>query len=178
MDRSEIINKLQHHHQLFTDYIHSLNEADFMFSLNNEKWAAGLQLDHIYRSVKPLGDGIILPKFVIGLMFGKANRPSKTYDALVQKYHDKLSLGGKAMGNFIPQPVAFSQREEIKNKLQGRLNKLCKHLVKYSEEELDKYIIPHPLIGKLTMREMMYFTIYHVQHHHQMTQQNLAARNA
>lgn len=24
---------------------------------------------------------------------------------------------------------------------------------------------PHPLLGKLTLREMMFFTIYHVQHH-------------
>jgi hypothetical protein len=26
---------------------------------------------------------------------------------------------------------------------------------------LDEYLLPHPLIGKLTIREILYFTIYH-----------------
>ena len=36
---------------------------------------------------------------------------------------------------------------------------------KWSEGDLDLYVIPHPLIGGLTFREILYFTIYHVQHH-------------
>ena len=45
------------------------------------------------------------------------------------------------------------------------ISSICKNLDKFSEEDLDKFILPHPLLGKLTMREMMYFTIYHAQHH-------------
>jgi hypothetical protein len=33
--------------------------------------------------------------------------------------------------------------------------------------------LPHPLLGKLTLREMIYFTIYHVQHHHKLVQNQL-----
>lgn len=40
-------------------------------------------------------------------------------------------------------------------------------------DELDKYILPHPLLGKLTIREMMYFTIYHVEHHKKLTERGL-----
>ena len=36
---------------------------------------------------------------------------------------------------------------------------------KWSEDDLDLYVIPHPLMGKLTFREILYFTIYHVKHH-------------
>lgn len=177
MDKKQIIHQLQQNHQRFTEYMDSLNEQDFMFSLNNEKWTAGQQLDHIHLAVKPLGEGIILPKFVVGMAFGKSNRPSRSFEGVIERYHDKLANGGKASKNFIPKPVAFSDRADIKNKLNAKLSKLCKHLNKYSEEELDKHILPHPLLGKLTLREMMYFTIYHVEHHHKMTQQNLAARN-
>jgi len=46
----------------------------------------------------------------------------------------------------------------------------------FSEEDLDKLILPHPLLGKLTLREMMYFTIYHVQHHQRIVERNLAAK--
>ena len=39
------------------------------------------------------------------------------------------------------------------------------------EKDLDFYVLPHPLIGKLTLREMLFFCIYHVQHHHKITQE-------
>jgi len=32
---------------------------------------------------------------------------------------------------------------------------------KWNESELDGYLLPHPLIGKLTIREMLFFTMYH-----------------
>ena len=34
-----------------------------------------------------------------------------------------------------------------------------------TEEELDTYLIPHPLIGKMTLRELLFFTVYHIGHH-------------
>ena len=173
MDKQEIIRQLQQRHLAFTTYVCSLNENDFMFSLNNEKWAAGQQLEHIYLAVKPLSDGILLPKFVLGLVFGKSNRPSNSYDGIVEKYQAVLANGGKAGKSFIPKSVAFAEKENIKSKLQKKLDRLCAYLNKYTEEELDHQVIPHPLLGKLTMREMMYFTIYHVQHHHKITQANL-----
>ena len=32
---------------------------------------------------------------------------------------------------------------------------------KWQENDLDRYQLPHPLLGKLTIREMLYFAIYH-----------------
>jgi len=40
-----------------------------------------------------------------------------------------------------------------------------KKIKNYNEANLDKYIIPHPLLGKLTLREMLFFTIHHNEHH-------------
>jgi hypothetical protein len=39
-------------------------------------------------------------------------------------------------------------------------------LKKFSEDDLDSIRLPHPLLGKLTVREMLYFAVYHVGHHH------------
>ena len=36
---------------------------------------------------------------------------------------------------------------------------------KWDEDDLDLYVIPHPLMERLTFQEILYFTIYHVQHH-------------
>ena len=43
----------------------------------------------------------------------------------------------------------------------------------FSEKQLDTFILPHPLLGKLTLREMLYFTIYHAEHHKKQTLKNL-----
>jgi len=36
---------------------------------------------------------------------------------------------------------------------------------KWKEPQPDAYIAPHPLLGKITLRELVYFTIYHTGHH-------------
>lgn len=42
----------------------------------------------------------------------------------------------------------------------------------WRDADLDRYLLPHPLLGKLTLREMLFFTLYHNYHH----VQSVAAR--
>lgn len=152
-------------HHLFTNDILSLSEKDFLYAPPG-KWTAGQQLEHIYKSIAPVRLAVALPKFLLRLLFGKANRPSRDYNTLVNKYQQKLQAGGKAPVPFIPKPVLFIQKENLQNKIVQNIKKINDSLHKYTETELDLYILPHPLLGKLTLREMLYFTMYHVEHHH------------
>ena len=65
----------------------------------------------------------------------------------------------------MPKKVDQNQGQKLKENLKNELVKLCLSIEKISEEDLDYYVLPHPLLGKLTLREMLYFTIYHVKHH-------------
>src|SRR4029078_11685614 len=38
-------------------------------------------------------------------------------------------------------------------------------LGKWSERALDRWRVPHPAMGPLTVREMAFFTLYHNTHH-------------
>jgi hypothetical protein len=172
MNNPEIQTRLIEAHKTFTDIIISLSDSEFLYAPNG-KWTAGQQLDHIYRSVSAVAIGLSLPKFIIRLYVGKANRPSKDYDALVAKYKLKLGAGGKAVGRFIPKPVSPDQKIKLRDKLLKSVDSLCKKVNRYNEKQLDYYILPHPLLGKLTVREMLYFTIYHVAHHQNLTLKNL-----
>lgn len=172
MIKQEIQNKLLENHKAFIKLIVSLNDKDFLFSANG-KWTAGQQLDHIYKSVAALKQALVLPKFIIKLIVGKANRPSKDYEALIAKYKLKLEAGGKAAGRFVPKPIEPAQKIKLKEKLVNAVDSLCKKIDKYDEKQLDYYILPHPLLGKLTIREMLYFTIYHAEHHQKITVKNL-----
>jgi DinB superfamily len=169
MNKPEIIAALSKNVDLFNQHIALLNKEQFE-STPGGKWSAGQNLDHLYRSIKPLNQAYALPGFILKLMFGKANRPSKTFDELVAKYKNKLAAGGRASGRFIPPVVLFADKEALIIKYNRQKEKLIQKTNGWSEEKLDQYILPHPLLGKLTLREMLYFTIYHNTHHIEILQ--------
>jgi hypothetical protein len=172
MTQPEIKDKLQLRHKQLTELVLSLNDEDFLYS-SNGKWTAGQQLDHIYRSVAAVNMGLAIPKFILMLVIGKANRPSREYNVLIDKYSLKLQQGGRAVGRFVPKPVLPSDKTKLAQKLLKTVDSLCKKTGNYTENQLDFYILPHPLLGKLTVREMLYFTIHHALHHQQLVLRNL-----
>jgi hypothetical protein len=106
-----------------------------------------------------------LPKFIVRLIFGKPNRSSRTYEELVAKYKLKLEQGGRASGRYIPKNRA-AKKMEIMQEWQKRNEKYLEALeLNWKDQQLDQYIAPHPLLGKITLRELCYFTIYHTEHH-------------
>lgn len=173
MNKQEIIDQLSAKHQLFADFVSGLSEADFSASKNG-KWTAGQQVDHIQRGVSAVRSALAIPKFVPNLIYGSADRPSRNYDELVQIYLRKLAAGGKASGRFIPKAIWFSHRTDLIRNLMTTVVALSKRVEKQTEDDLDKYLLPHPILGKLTFREMLLFTIYHVEHHHKNAISNLS----
>jgi hypothetical protein len=172
-DKPQIISALSEKVDAFNNYISLLNKEQFEAAPNG-KWSAGQNLDHLIRSIKPLQLAYGLPKFALNILFGKTNRPSRTYEELVAKYKTKLAAGGKASGPFIPPIIRFEKKDELIEKYTEQKQRLISKVEKQSEIHLDKYILPHPLLGKLTLREMLYFTIHHNEHHLDL----LKSRNA
>ena len=163
-DKSQIISALSEKVDAFNNYILLLNKEQFELTPNG-KWSAGQNLDHLIRAIKPLQLAYGLPKFALLILFGKTNRPSRTYEELITKYKTKLAAGGKASGPFIPPIISFEKKDALIKKYAEQKQKLIAKIEKQSEKELDVYILPHPLLGKVTLREMVYFTIHHNEHH-------------
>lgn len=175
MTKDEIKKELLARHKAFAEYILTLNATDFMFS-SGAKWTAGQQLDHICRATSLIPLGLKLTGFITRLLFGKPNRATMDYPTLVKKYSTVLANGGKASGIYIPRKINFSSGERLKNKLLNHVERINAALDRVPEPDLDHYLLPHPLLGKLTVREMMYFTLYHVDHHKAKAAENLLAR--
>ena len=176
MTKSEIKDELKTKHLVFNDYIRALSEEKFLFSLDDQKWTAGQEMVHIIKSVSPLNTALALPKALMKISFGKTKRGSISYDKLVAKYHTALGQGVRVPNRFAPSSVSGDSQNELPDKLKEKVETLCKQLDKFTESELDQYLLPHPLLGKLTLREMLYFTIYHVQHHQNNSIRNLSNR--
>lgn len=172
MEIAELQQKLKESHVRFIGTISRVTDADFSKS-NNQKWTAGQQLEHIIKSVAPVNLAFALPAFALKMFFGKANRPSRTYDQLVERYQGKLKEGGRAPGRFVPASVSISQRAALTSKLEKLVASLSARIEGFSDPQLDLLLLPHPLLGKLTLREMIYFTIYHAGHHEKQVTDNL-----
>lgn len=176
MNRSEIIDGLNAKYGGFAEFVANLSEAEFMFSLKDEKWTAGQQADHLCRSLAPLNKALKAPAIALKAMFGTADHPSVSYDELVARYQSELSAGASATPPFLPEAIAFDRRDDLLSELHLHLEKLCKNIENLGDDKFDKLVLPHPLLGKLTLREMFCFMIYHAEHHHLLTEKNLAAK--
>ena len=177
MTKKKITELLTNNYTSFVEYIKNLKDEDFLF-INNGKWTAGQQLKHIVICVKPILQVFSMPKIVIEQNFGLSNRKSVDYNNLIVEYLVKLKEGGKAPSRFLPETVEAYQKVELCETLINLISSLNLKIDTFSEEELDKYFIPHPLLGNLTLREMLYNVIYHVEHHKDQTKKNLSTKNS
>lgn len=129
------------------------------------KWSTGQILSHLVKSISPVNLALRLPRFILRWLFGKPNRKPRDYAALVKRYLEKLDAGGKAPSPFIPPAVSATNKEKFISKFNAECTKMDELVKKWSEESLDNYLVPHPLLGKLTVREMLFFSVYHIEHH-------------
>lgn len=164
MKREEIAGKITAAYKQYIDYAQELTPDEFEFEPKG-KWSAGQQTLHLIKSTKPLLNGLGLPKFILKSKFGKANRTSRSYDEVVARYKEKLDQGGKATSPYIPGKVTAKEQSKLSTELMDIIEKMSHKIEKWSEEQLDEYVLPHPLLGKVTAREMLYFTIHHAGHH-------------
>lgn len=162
MHKPQLISRLKSQYQQFADFINALSDEQFTAAPTG-KWTAGQQLDHLIKSVAPLNK--VMQKKAIVESFGRAKQASRDYDGVVAFYQAALARGYEDRPQFLPEEAAVDQRAESVNNLMSQVDTLCQLLHGYSEEDLDQLVIPHPLLGNLTMREMMHFTTYHAHHH-------------
>jgi hypothetical protein len=177
MHKQQIAEQLRIHHAEFSHLLATMETDDYCYAPEG-KWSAARQLDHLCKSVRPVNLAFSLPGFLLRLFFGTANRPSRSYEQLVEKYQAKLAAGGRASGPFLPAEARPERRAALLQQLNRRVESLASKVEQSDEDQLDRQILPHPLLGKLTLREMLYFTIYHVQHHQAAILRGLSSKNS
>jgi hypothetical protein len=162
----EIKSKLLSTSKNFSDYCVCLSDEQFFYQPEG-KWSAAQQVRHLIKSTDTARLAFILPRFIVRWIGGKPNRHSRSYEELVNKYRLKLEQGGKASGRYIPKPIP---PEYGKEKLVGSFTRSMEKFAsaverRWKDEQTDRYLAPHPLLGKITLRELCYFTIHHAEHH-------------
>ncbi|MEP3211088.1 MAG: DinB family protein [Maribacter sp.] len=164
MKKKELIEFLKRNYSSFTAFTSSLSKEASEYSIN-KKWSAVMHLGHLVLSVKPLVYVFEMEKHSIAEQYGTTNDPPRSYEFIKGFYFEKLKGGGKAPKRFIPTTESPYQTAELCHGLNILVDQLSGLIERFSEEELDSLCVPHPLLGKLSLREMLYNAIYHAEHH-------------
>jgi hypothetical protein len=166
MTKPEIITAAEKIFNQFSETCNSMNET-VLFKKPDEKWSAAENIQHLIISTNMTTLAYRLPKFMVRLIGGKPNRESRTYEELKDKYYKKLADGGKASGLFVPKPIQIKYgKQKLLDNWQKATAAFISALNKNrTEKDLEGYLAKHPLLGRITLRELCYFTIFHTEHH-------------
>ena len=142
---------------------------DDFFSPQGDRWSPAEHVRHLRKSSAPLVQAYALPRILLRLRFGRARRPSRGFVELREVYRTALGAGGQA-GRYAPSPEPppsdpARRQAEIISAWQLTNSALLQRIDSWREASLDTVQLPHPLLGKLTAREMLQFTTYHTAHH-------------
>ncbi|MGB1251534.1 MAG: DinB family protein [Candidatus Promineifilaceae bacterium] len=174
--RDEILVALSAEYVAVHDFFASISTEAF-FAAPDQVWSPAENLIHLRQSNDPIALLLSAPRTVLRLRFGKAKQPSTSFRTVRTNYTDvALANGGVAPGGYIPSFKHATQAEKIKilNEWTAVCTKIEKQLATWSEADLDKYQAPHPLLGRMTIRDLMFFTLYHNMHHVNDVQRLLA----
>lgn len=167
----QLMDSFYQNHKLFADYINSLSDERFLHAWNG-KWKPGQQMEHVYLCLVPINQALSSKEYIRN-KFGVIERPLMSYDQVIETYKNGLAAGGKAPGQFLPGEIPVSQKGVLTEKLLNILDAIKQQVSTYSEDELDTLVLPHPFLGKLSIRELFYLMSYHPTHHLEQTKRNL-----
>ncbi|MCB0840049.1 MAG: DinB family protein [Bacteroidetes bacterium] len=161
----EIQNAIAQKYDEFAQWI--ADQPDDHFDQGPEgKWSTGQHLGHLIQGTNPLNMALNMPRVALKMQFGKPNRPVRSYDEVVQRYLDRLAQAGTISNNpYGPKPVSRDDKGKMLDDFLTGKEKLVKNIGKWNEEQLDDYLLPHPLMGKMLVREVLFFMVYHTEHH-------------
>jgi len=166
MDKEAIANLVDQKHQdLFLWLEHQ--ELEHWETGPEGKWTTGQQTLHLLQSIKPLNMALSMPKFLLRYKYGKSNRLPRDYDTIVKRYHERLedAKGKTYKGSQNMKVPTQKDKDYIINRLKVECKKLQHKTMKWKDKDLDNVILPHPLMGKMPVRELIMWTAYHVEHH-------------
>lgn len=151
-----------------TTFLQGLGDAAF-FAPQGSAWSPAEHVRHLRKSATPVVTALGLPRWLLALLFRRPAARSRSFHAVRELYQAKLAAGATA-GSFAPSAESApadpaARRQEILREWASATVGLQNAIAKWPEEALDLHRLPHPLLGSLTVREMLHFTVYHTAHH-------------
>ena len=166
MNKAQLVDGLNDKVDELLQWAENQEDDKFELSAREGKWTTGQHILHLIVSTKAVVLGMSFEKSMLKDRFGLNDREEKDYDGIYKMYLDLLANGPVvATAPYRPSFVKNEDKAAILAKFDEKRKDLIKALAPWSEEELSSYQLVHPLMGPMTIREMILFTIYHTEHH-------------
>jgi hypothetical protein len=166
MKKEEIMNALENEHLKLFEWLEKQPDQNWIKG-PKEKWTTGQHILHLVDAIKKLNKAMNLPKFLLKSKFGVSNRELRSYNAVVKRYQEKLTQNqekAKIYNTGMKIPTV-KEKKQLLYLLAVQNKKLQNKTNKWKDAHLDTLILPHPLLGKMPIREIIMWTAYHTAHH-------------
>jgi uncharacterized damage-inducible protein DinB len=166
MDKTTILLQLENRYARLIELIESLPEGRLEQAPEPGKWSTGQHAAHLVLSTRPLNKALRMSRAELKAAFGERGaRAERDTETMIAVYRTALSQGLQAPARFTPGEITEAHKSGLLGDLRQELADLQDIIETWEESELSEYVIPHPALGPLTVREMLIFTVYHTEHH-------------
>jgi hypothetical protein len=172
INKTDIIKSLYDSVDQFNELIANLSKDQFEINRNG-KWSGGQDLVHLIKVLRIVNIGLSLPKLLLRVLYGVNKKGARTFDQLQTLYKNALEGRAKAPSLYIPKPVLFNEKISLIKKHQSLNESLVNKINNHTEIELDRFRLPHPILGKVTLGELATFTSFHTVHHFNLLKSKL-----
>ena len=132
------------------------------------KWSPLHHLEHLRLVNASFTRYLMSDKEKLKSKFGQAGRPSRSFsdmDTVIKRY---FAQPVQAPDHLVPTEAFSGEAAVLQANSQRSLEELLQALQSWTESERDQYLVPHPFLGSLTVREMLYFMALHIRHHERL----------
>lgn len=144
--------------------------AEKFFAHPAAGWSIAENVKHLSKTTLPITLGLKLPSVIPSVIFGKGSG-SRSFAEVRAAYYASLE-GGFQAGIYTPgkaaEPATAAQsadQERLIKKLEKSIADLVAAFSTLEDRVLDSVRMPHPAIGRITIREMLYTSLNHDIHH-------------
>jgi hypothetical protein len=160
--KADILAALQSNAETITGYFAGIPDAR-LFDGDPDHWSPAHHLMHLARSSAMVGRALRAG----GLRAHPTSR-SRPYGEVLGAAASSVAATPRAtlleMGRVVVVEPG-TRRADVIAAFERASAELRTVAAEWSEDALDRHALQHPLIGEMTVREMLYFTAFHERHH-------------
>ena len=167
--KKEIANALMLDMEKGVAVFGQFSSEEFFRRPAEKTWSPSEHLTHLILSIEPIISIVLMPAVSARYSLGGPENPPRSFDEIIALYEEAMHKDNSA-GKYEPKHISSStdlKREQKRriNKWKTAVRRLTVLTKRWYENGLDEVGLKHPKLGNLSLREMLFFTIYHNERH-------------
>jgi DinB superfamily len=170
MTQAELVQALEARQNELNSFFSSIPEEVFLAD-NSPKWNPAQHLIHLTKSGSRIAQGLQAKN-----QLPNHETPSRAYEVISDTYLATLKQAPAELlakvGASIQVEIGSDQAQIIQAYLLAG-KQLREAVQSWTDSDLDSKSMPHPVLGSISIREMLEFVVYHDLHHLEGVRKNL-----